>query len=428
MKYGYLYYRKRMLENKKERPMNLGDPIQSLAAIEILKKVGIPEKDIIPIDRYDLASYEGEEVILLINGAESYEHYAYHTKFLPISKKIIPVFASIALYRELSEDELLSFQEHQPIGCRDEYTVSFLKKKGIDAFLTGCLTLTFPKRQCGGVNKVFLVDCAASLKDYIPENLKQKAVSLSQIIRIKSESETNRLTDWETDYYMETAKKQLYRWREEAALVITSRLHTATPCAAMGIPVILAKDVFDGRFRFIDRFLPLYTPEKYAQIDWQPPIDCIPEQVKEEIVSCVKILIDLAVSRKQLKKIYHDCSQGISFCTEEEIVVEKLPLQQAEYFTYAIWGVCLPNSYWLYEAMEQRYPNAKLVCAIDTWARGNYKDDIPIISPDCMEKELPKDTVILVVAGAAHKDAVEKLTGKFRYILIEGAQMEAHMS
>ena len=53
MKYGYMNYRKHLLSNKNERPMNLGDPIQSFAVLELYKKLGIPEKDIVPLDRYD---------------------------------------------------------------------------------------------------------------------------------------------------------------------------------------------------------------------------------------------------------------------------------------------------------------------------------------------------------------------------------------
>lgn len=424
MKYGYLYYRKGLLEHKKERPMNLGDPIQSMAVLGILRKIGIQEEDIIPVDRYDLAVYKGEKVILIVNGIEMYEHYAYHTRFLPVSENIIPVFVGIHLHRELTEEELASFREHQPVGCRDEFTVSFLREKGIDAFLTGCLTLTFPRRQeTAAQNKVFLVDCPETVPQYMPEELAKDAVCLSQIIRIKSESESCRLTDGETDYYLKTAEKQLYRLRDEAALVVTSRLHVATPCAAMGIPVVLVKEVFDGRFRFIDRFLPLYTPEKYGQIDWRPNL-CIGEEVKEEIVSVCRCLIGLAAGRERLKNIYRGGKQDIFFRTEEEEAVCSLPMKPEEEFAYAIWGVCMPNSYLLYEAMRKKYVNARMVCAIDTWAEGIFKDSVPIISPEDIEKRLGKETLIFVVAPAAHEAAVKRLEGRgYRFALMTGVEV-----
>lgn len=427
MKYGYLYYRKGLLENKKERPMNLGDPIQSLAVVEILKKIGISEKHIIPIDRYDLATYAGEKVVLIINGAENYEHFAYHTKFLPVSEKIIPVFIGIHLHRELAENELSSFRQYQPIGCRDEYTCSYLKRKGIDAFLTGCLTLTFPRRQTTArQNTVFLVDCPESVMAYIPDELRENAVSLSQIIRIKSASSNDRLTDEETDYYSKMAKEQLFRLRDEASLVVTSRLHVATPCAAMGIPVVLARDVFDERFMFVDRFIPLYTPEKYSQIDWHPTTH-IQEDVKEQLVSLCKVLLELAISRETIKKIYDSPSQEVAFRTEEQIAVQNLKLDREQEFSYAIWGVCMPNSFLLYEAMKEQYHNARMICAIDTWARGEYKDSIPIISPEQIDNTLSKDTVVLVVAPAAHSDAIKKLEGKYNFVLIKGSKTIMHI-
>ena len=52
--------------------------------------------------------------------------------------------------------------------------------------------------------------------------------------------------------------------------MITSRLHCAAPCAAMGIPVIFAVTERSSRFAWIETLLPVYTPEQYAHIDWNP--------------------------------------------------------------------------------------------------------------------------------------------------------------
>ncbi|GAE09109.1 hypothetical protein JCM10914_5455 [Paenibacillus sp. JCM 10914] len=43
---------------------------------------------------------------------------------------------------------------------------------------------------------------------------------------------------------------------------------------AMGIPVILVSENFDGRFSWIDKYLPLYTPGEFSEINWNPsPVD-----------------------------------------------------------------------------------------------------------------------------------------------------------
>ena len=242
MKYGYLFYRKPLLDGHQSRKINLGDAIQSLAVLEIYRRLGIPVEDIVPLDAYDLADYNGEKVLLLLNGIESYEHYAYHSRRFPVSEKIIPVFVGICLECELTEKELAAFRRHQPIGCRNEATAAYLVRRSIDTFLSGCLTMVFPKREkTKRQNKVFLVDCSEELIDFIPEELRAGAVSLSQVISIHSVSTGNRLTNEEARQYMDSAKARLELFRDNASLVITSRLHAALPCAAMGIPVVLAK-------------------------------------------------------------------------------------------------------------------------------------------------------------------------------------------
>lgn len=420
MKYGYMNYRKHLLVNKNERPMNLGDPIQSLAVLEMYKKIGISEEDIVPLDRYDLADYNGEDVVVLINGAENYENFAYSTRFLPLARKIHPVFISIHLHRELSEKELESLRNNQPIGCRDEYTVNYLREKGIDAFLSGCLTMVFPKRSENGTyNKVFIVDCSENVLEHIPDEIKGNAEYLSQVIRMKSNSIDHKLTLEETEEYNSIAKEQLNRYRDEAKLVITSRLHVASPCAAMGIPVVLVRETFDERYQFIDRFLPLYYPEELDLLDWENVKTNIPDGVKEKLIGICQNMLSLATFRKELGDIYSNKIQDVSFSSDEEVAVSKLPMNTDDSFDYCIWGVCMPNSYLLYEQMQKQYPNARMLYAIDTYAIGIYKDNIKIIHPNELENLVDKKTWILVVAPAAHDAAKEKLINKYRFALIK---------
>lgn len=423
MKYGYLSYRKHLLVNKNDRPMNLGDPIQSLAVLELFKRIGISEEDIIPLDRYDLSDYDGEEVAALINGAENYEFFAYHTRFLPLSQKIHPVFCSIHIHRDLSESELASLRDNQPIGCRDEYTVNYLRSKGIDAFLSGCLTMLFPCRdQTKQYDKIFIVDCSDSTKEYIPDSILEDAEYLSQIVRIESQSSDFRLTQDETGKYHEMAQIQLWRFRDEAKLVITGRLHVAAPCAAMGIPVVLVKDTFDERFQFIDRFLRLYVPEMLKDLDWDNIQSSIPEEIKEQLTMLCKNMMGTAMAKRNLADLYRKKIQTIDFAGEEEIVVSKFPMGQDEAFTYCIWGVCMPNSYLLYEQMQKKFPNSRMLYAIDTWATGIYKDNIKIIHPDKIEELVDGKTWILVVAPAAHDAAHKKLICKYSFALIQGKE------
>lgn len=427
MKYGYMNYRKHLLVGKNDRPMNIGDPIQSYAVLELFKRLGVPEENIITLDRYDLADYDGEDVIALINGAENYENYAYATRFLPVSNKITPVFVGLHIHRELSDNEIESLRRNQPIGCRDEFTVEFLKSKGLDAFLTGCLTMLFPKRDPEKeYNKIFIVDCSERTLAHIPDDIKNNAEYISQVIRIKSSSIDYRLTLEETKSYHDQALNQLERYRDEAKLVITSRLHVVSPCAAMGIPVILVRDTFDERYRFIDRFLPLRFPKELDNLNWDNIRSEIPEDVKEKLAGLCKSMIDLSMMKKKLNNIYSKEKSSICFASEEEIAARFLPMTGNEQFNYCIWGVCMPNSYLLYEQVQKQYPNARIRYAIDTYATGIYKDNIRIIHPDMIEQLCDKNTWILVVAPAAHEAARELLEDKYNYALIKGAECDIH--
>ena len=42
----------------------------------------------------------------------------------------------------LTDESLDYLSSHEPIGCRDIHTVNFLKEHNIDAYFSGCLTLT----------------------------------------------------------------------------------------------------------------------------------------------------------------------------------------------------------------------------------------------------------------------------------------------
>ena len=57
---------------------------------------------------------------------------------LPISMHISQIHADLML----TDKGLQWFKEHEPIGCRDKGTVELLQKSGIDAYYSGCLTLT----------------------------------------------------------------------------------------------------------------------------------------------------------------------------------------------------------------------------------------------------------------------------------------------
>jgi lipopolysaccharide biosynthesis glycosyltransferase len=140
--------------------VNIGDDIQTLAAINFLKKKEITDYTF--IDREKLSDYDGEPVTLIMNG-----WYMHNINKFPPSDKITPVFISVHINNErLISNNINYLKKHEPIGCRDEATVNLFKKYGINAYFTGCLTLLFDdvKEKTGGK---YLVDVNTKC-NYIP--------------------------------------------------------------------------------------------------------------------------------------------------------------------------------------------------------------------------------------------------------------------
>lgn len=240
-----------------ERTFNLGDNVQSLAARQFLKK------DPILINRERLYHYDGDEVKLIMNGWFTHNLF----NWVP-SKAIHPLFVSFHLNSSaapflLNDESVAYLKKHEPIGCRDKFTVKLLNEKGVDAYFSGCMTLTldnykvhdslrgediyivdpfynyptFPSvtsslRQFarsvlnGDVFKIFRKN--RDLKKIIHSDLFKQAKYKTQVLPKGLLSDEDKFLLAE-DYLSDYAK---------AKLVITSRIHCALPCLAMGTPVI----------------------------------------------------------------------------------------------------------------------------------------------------------------------------------------------
>ncbi len=219
---------------------NLGDEIQSIAAEQHLPNINRR------FERDTLAAQHLEYPHLLVmNGW--FSHFPYTC--LPTADKIIPVFFGFHIsnwnipYRNyfFSDAIIEYFKNHEPIGCRDKKTANLLQSHGVDAFYSKCPTLTFPKRKSEPKNpKTFIVDLDKEIP--IPQKVAKNAIYLSH--------STNNLTLSTEDRFF-IANKLLDTYRNEAGLVITSRLHAALPCIAMGIPVIFFGNPKDYRTSII---------------------------------------------------------------------------------------------------------------------------------------------------------------------------------
>ena len=98
--------------------VNVGDYIQSLAALQYLPKYCIP----ILIERDTFQYYHGPKVKLIVNGWFKIKE---GNKFT--SEQIIPLYLSFHVNYNYTDQRLIEhLKEFQPIGCRDKNTLKNL--------------------------------------------------------------------------------------------------------------------------------------------------------------------------------------------------------------------------------------------------------------------------------------------------------------
>jgi len=251
-KYGLLTY------IEQNHFFNIGDYIQSLAAKQFLPQVDEY------INREKLNSYDKGKTKLIMNG-----WFTHNTQRWTPSGDIVPLFVALHL-NTLSASAMLNekgvdyLKKREPIGCRDEYTVETLKKKGIDAYFTGCLTLTLDSYKVDDSergNDIYIVDplytyplkkvILSSPKRFARAIIKGEIFKLGEIKKHLQQFIDNDVLNnacyteqficskpgYSDDDKFAMAERLLHKYAR-AKLVITSRIHCALPCLAMGTPVI----------------------------------------------------------------------------------------------------------------------------------------------------------------------------------------------
>lgn len=413
LKYGVLSYHKVKLNLDGKDYLNLGDWIQTIAMEELYKEWNIT--DYIYVNRNDASVYNGPYVVLPYNCYHSFtlKLHDYNYAF-PLSSRIIPVFFSLHLQDgyipPVAEEQ---FRSSTPIGCRDEETLSTVRKYSIPAFLSGCITALFPRRKVLEQQKrVILVDAPAGIEAYMPQELLSHIEYRTHIYNIVRTDGQLYTTEEEARNSYNKAKELLYYYRDNAALVVTQRLHVASPCMAMGIPTILVRDDgFDGRYSWIDKFLPLYTKKDFDRIDWNPPIIEYEEQKK-----VVKEIL-----KNQINEVY---IKNKEWCNMSEFwenrerklyndnvikAISKLNIEGNENF--ALWGV-VAETHVLKRILLEKYPNMKLTAVYDL----NIKGDFEGITIKLPNEIMNDDIIYFVVARGAFlsaKDYLERLNNKF---------------
>ncbi len=230
MKYGLIVYKD---------SFNLGDDIQSYAAEQYL-----PHTDYI-IDRENLDAFytqEGERAGVIMAGWYLYHHLNWppspFIRPLPVSMHFDTFYSRVA-GEKLTRNFVLEdygaawLIENGPVGCRDYNSKKLLEQFGIPAYFSGCLTLTirpFEKADLHG--RICLVDIPEDVKSFVQKNTKKEVMELTHAVNMAALS-------WEKRREIVKDRLRLY---QGASLVVTTRLHAALPCMALGTPVLLIQE------------------------------------------------------------------------------------------------------------------------------------------------------------------------------------------
>ncbi|HAW09326.1 MAG TPA: polysaccharide pyruvyl transferase family protein [Bacteroidetes bacterium] len=270
MKNGLLVY------SDKYEYFNIGDYIQSLAAKQFFEKIDVF------ICRENMHNYADEKVKLILNG-----WFMHEPENWPPSSSINPLFVSfhinsVAKDKLTNKESILYLKRYSPIGCRDINTVKMLKNYGVEAYFTGCLTLTlgrkykiktidetiyfvdpyfkFCKTMSSLVNylKILIVNyrvinklainmygtiCFKSLlKSSAFYKCYKKIFSDDVLTTAKYVKQELKNSDFDGDKAKFDLAEKLLQQYSSAKYIVTSRIHCALPCLGLGTPVLYVEN------------------------------------------------------------------------------------------------------------------------------------------------------------------------------------------
>lgn len=222
---------------------NLGDYIQTIATEEAIKKCVDTDCNFVPVQRNKLVQHDGGTCVM----QGWYEHD--DLGFLP-GPSTRGIWIGTHLNETTCEALALLFKTSSirlsDVGCRDLSTLAFCKQYGISSYFSRCLTLTLPKRtieEAENANRTYLVECSDEIVALLPDWVKTNAERISHRGYAKEVWQPWQLCK-------EAARDLLDNYKKNAKIVVTTALHCAQPCIAMGIPVVFICPGLNERERF----------------------------------------------------------------------------------------------------------------------------------------------------------------------------------
>lgn len=386
--------------------VNYGDVVQDFACEYLFSLMEIQPEDVIEIPIAQSASYDGEYVIVPIYNAMLDGYYSGEHRF---SERIIPVFLGFTTDLAQLPKEMYDYlKRYEPIGCRDEYTFRLLNGYGIRAYMGGCITTIFPPRDHTPEKpSVFLVDVPEELTAHIPQQYHSvmKEISQTATFPIMQDRQEQRRK------IREAARAFYRKYRDEATLVVTSKLHSALPCLAMGIPLILARDEMWKTFTFVDAYTNIYLEKEFGNIDWEPePVEW--NKIREQSLRVFQkrlleaqerysSICDLSFFYETRNKKYtaSDFEQRI------EDLISCIRQNKSQDFKYIIWGAGV-RGHMVYARLKREFPQASFLTYVDGFKQGKL-DDIEI--KGVRELERHQDAYIIICNNTGEQEAIAKM-------------------
>lgn len=334
--------------------INIGDYIQALASRQFLPKIDSY------IEREHLKEYDGNKTNMIMNA-----YYMHDATQWPPSDKINPLLVSVhinTLVKDLmlSDEGIAYFKKHQPVGCRDYETERILRSHGIEAYFSGCMTLTLGKKYKSEHKngKVYFVDVNLPVKNrkdkiklmflsvfhykiiktlfkklsistqsrHTPTEIWLKATRMYLGFRKLAEESlllnANYLTheDWKYNMLVDNdarieAAENLVKCYAEASLVVTSRIHCALPCLAVGTPVYYVYDDNMPKYSScrLDGLIQLFNV-----IHWNGKELRFDKACKGNGISLEKIIPNKTDYLRYSRELTERCENFVKSCLESE--------------------------------------------------------------------------------------------------------------
>lgn len=351
---------------------NIGDDIQTYAAERFLPRIDCL------IDRESTHIFCPDEGEAQVTAVIMNAWFMYHKYNWPPSPFILPYFTAVHVsehdFYQIGEDfftehNVAYFQKYAPVGCRDRHTLNMFEMRNIKAYFSGCLTLTLDKQpNIVKKDRIYLVD--------VDDEIRKKTESFGlpyEILTATHDMQPHAQFDW--NIRREAVQKLLAEY-QSARLVVTTRLHCALPCLALGTNVIL---IYESQAYFknrIEDYLPYirhYTKDEYFGIHSEQLMEHTDQQQnvllcewKQQLADGVKKFLDQAEAYEKANKPNVDQNNWYGQLQRQSELM-KMQLPKLKWMHNRMWELEETNA-WQKKQMENLKETSKQErCQIQEW-------------------------------------------------------------